>query len=142
MKVSLVETKESLQTAAKILLQLRLHYSLASLITQIEKQQQQGYQLALAELEGNPACVAGFITGENLAWGRFLDVDDLVTAEDCRSKGAGKAVIDWLKQHAREIGCRELHLDSGMQRKDAHRFYEREGMTATGLHFAITDLSG
>jgi hypothetical protein len=32
-------------------------------------------------------------------------------------------------------GCTQLHLDSGMQRKDAHRFYEREGMVAEGLHF-------
>jgi GNAT superfamily N-acetyltransferase len=141
MKVSLVETTESLQAAAKILLQLRLQYSLESLITQIEKQHKQGYQLALAELEGNPACVAGFIYGENLDSGRFLYVDDLVTAEDCRSKGAGKTMIGWLKQHARDAGCRELHLDSGVQRKDAHRFYEREGMTATSLHFAFTDLS-
>jgi GNAT superfamily N-acetyltransferase len=141
MKVSLVETTESLQGAAKILLHLRLHYSLETLITQIEKQQTQGYQLVMAELDGKPACVAGFIYGENLAWGKFLYVDDLVTAEDCRSKGAGKAIIDWLKQHAQEAGCKELHLDSGVQRKDAHRFYEREGMIATGLHFAVTDLS-
>ena len=68
MKVSLVENAVSLKSAAKILLQLRLHYSLETLITQIEKQQQQGYQLALVELEGKPVCVAGFITGENLAW--------------------------------------------------------------------------
>lgn len=95
----------------------------------------------MAELDGKPACVAGFIYGENLAWRKFLYVNDLVTAEYSRSKEAGKTIIDWLKQHARETGCKELHLDSGVQRKEAHRFYEREGMTAIGLHFAITDLS-
>lgn len=28
-----------------------------------------------------------------------------------------------------------MHLDSGTQRKDAHRFYEREGMSVAGFHF-------
>ena len=27
-----------------------------------------------------------------------------------------------------------MHLDSGIQRTEAHRFYEREGMTMAGLH--------
>jgi hypothetical protein len=26
-------------------------------------------------------------------------------------------------------------LDSGLQRKQAHRFYRREGMEASGFHF-------
>jgi hypothetical protein len=30
------------------------------------------------------------------------------------------------------------HLDSGMQRQDAHRFYEREGLSKAGFHFAET----
>jgi GNAT superfamily N-acetyltransferase len=63
-------------------------------------------------------------------------VDDLVTLPTHRSKGFGSALLNWLRQHARHEGCAELHLDSGMQRKDAHRFYEREGMTIAGLHFA------
>ena len=28
-----------------------------------------------------------------------------------------------------------MHLDSGIQRKDAHRFYEREGMSLASVHF-------
>jgi hypothetical protein len=29
-----------------------------------------------------------------------------------------------------------LHLDSGVQRLDAHRFYDREGFDRTCIHFA------
>jgi hypothetical protein len=29
-----------------------------------------------------------------------------------------------------------VHLDSGVQRKDAHRFYEREGMKLASFHFS------
>ena len=39
-------------------------------------------------------------------------------------------------KYAAKEGCLQLHLDSGIQRKEAHRFYEREGMTITGFHFA------
>jgi len=64
-----------------------------------------------------------------------------VTAERRRSTGAGKRMIDWLKEHARSLGCRQLELDSGVQRFGAHRFYLREGFHIPSHHFAITDLA-
>jgi GNAT superfamily N-acetyltransferase len=79
--------------------------------------------------------VAGFRVGENLAWGRFLYVDDLVTLTTHRSKGVGASLLSWLRDVASNEGCVQLHLDSGAQRKDAHRFYEREGMLVAGFHF-------
>ena len=32
-------------------------------------------------------------------------------------------------------GCVRLRLDSGLQRLDAHRFYEANGMQKAGYHF-------
>jgi hypothetical protein len=49
-------------------------------------------------------------------------------------------MLDWLKAHALELGCRQLQLDSGVQRFGAHRFYLREGFHISSHHFAITDL--
>ena len=85
-------------------------------------------------------CVAGFVVGTKLAWGHHIYVDDLVTAENRRSKGAGAKMIAWLKSHARQLGCNQLHLDSGVQRFAAHRFYLREGFNIDSHHFSITDL--
>lgn len=79
--------------------------------------------------------VAGFRVGENLAWGLFLYVDDLVTLPTQRSRGYGARLLAWLKERAANEGCQQMHLDSGIQRKDAHRFYEREGMTMASFHF-------
>ncbi len=81
-------------------------------------------------------CAAGFRIVEFLAWGRFLYVDDLVTAENSRSEGQGKRMLDWLASLAREEGCGQLQLDSGVQRHDAHRFYFREGMKISSYHFS------
>ena len=84
-----------------------------------------------------PAAVAGFRILENLAWGRFLYVDDLVTRSDARSHGHGARLLRWLRRLARSEGCIELHLDSGVQRVDAHRFYEREGLRRSSYHFSM-----
>ena len=94
-----------------------------------------GYRLAaVIEGEARP-CVAGFRLGENLARGKFLYVDDLITAESARSRGHGKAMLDWLAHLARQADCAVLLLDSGVQRFGAHRFYLRERFDIVGHHF-------
>lgn len=107
----------------------------------VRRQMAQGYQVLAGWVEGRVVAVAGFRLLENLAWGRFLYVDDLVTDSTERSKGYGDVLMRWLIQHARTLGCDELHLDSGVQRFDAHRFYLAQRMKISSHHFAI-DLRG
>jgi len=139
--IDLVTGVDALTELAPVLLQLRPQYTAESLVARIQAQQDsEGYQVACLYSKGRPACVAGFVINNKLAWGKHLYVDDLVTDETFRSQGAGQAMVAWLKQFALEAGCQELYLDSGMQRKEAHRFYDREGFTRSGIHFVITDL--
>ena len=140
MTINIANSDKELESLAPVLLQLRPQYDKESLIQQIKKQQAQGFNIAYQVIAGQVSCVAGFVINEKLAWEKCLYVDDLITDATMRSRGAGKAMIAWLKSHAREQGCRELHLDSGMQRKDAHRFYDREGFDRASLHFSITSL--
>jgi len=140
MTICIATTDEQLNSIATVLLQLRPQYDQDSLIRQIKKQQATGFNIAYHVIDGQVSFVAGFVITEKLAWGKALYVDDLVTDNTLRSQGAGKAMIAWLKNHGREQGCLELHLDSGMQRKDAHRFYDREGFARASLHFSITNL--
>jgi hypothetical protein len=49
----------------------------------------------------------------------------------------GSELLNWLKIEGRKLKCSQLHLDSGVQRTDAHRFYAREGMNMTCYHYAI-----
>lgn len=65
---------------------------------------------------------------ENTYEGRRLYVDDLVSDEARRSRGAGKCLLAWLEKKALSLGCDVLSLDSGVQRGRAHQFYFREGM--------------
>ena len=118
-----------------VMAQLRPQYAPNEFLTQVQRQMKNGYRLVSLSTVGVVQAVAGFRLLENLAWGRFLYVDDLVTHKNSRSQGHGKSLLAWLTEHARYQGCTQLHLDSGAQRKDAHRFYLREGMDKAGFHF-------
>lgn len=106
-------------------------------LLRVRRQQADGFQLAALTTEDAVVAVAGFRVLENLAWGRFLYVDDLVTDEARRSHGHGEALFAWLVAHARAEGCDQLHLDSGVQRFGAHRFYLARRMDITCHHFAM-----
>jgi GNAT superfamily N-acetyltransferase len=99
-----------------------------------------GYRLVGAFVDGRDqaAAVASLRTGESLAWGRYLYVDDLCTAPDSRRQGHAGALLEWLVQEGRRLGCAQLHLDSGTgsARFDAHRLYHRHGLSIYAHHFA------
>jgi len=138
MHVQLARTDADLERISPVLQQLRPQYDTPTLIARIRHQQAEGYQVAfVTDANERVLCVAGFVIASKLAWSRTLYVDDLVTDAAARSSGAGKCMMDWLKAHARASGCEQLHLDSGVQRFDAHRFYMREGMRIASHHFSV-----
>ena len=94
-----------------------------------------GYRLAAMYDGETVRAVAGYRVMEMLYCGKILYVDDLITDDRFRSKGYGKVLMDWLKAEAKAQGCAELHLDSGVQREQTHRFYFREGLTINCHHF-------
>jgi len=127
--------------AAAALLELRPHHAPAgALVARADAQRAAGYRLvgAFDDGEDDAAAVGGFRLTENLAWGRHLYVDDLVTRRDRRGRGHGAALMRWLAAEARRAGCAELHLDSGVgaDRQDAHRLYFNCGMRINSYHFA------
>jgi GNAT superfamily N-acetyltransferase len=136
--IQIAETEQQLKDCYPVMCQLRPHLQLDSFLKQVRQQDSQNYRLAFIRDDNNKVvAVAGFRIATCLAWGDFLYVDDLVTDENERSKGYGKRLLDWLIDYAKQQGCQQLHLDSGVQRKDAHRFYEREGMSNMGHHYAL-----
>jgi GNAT superfamily N-acetyltransferase len=135
--VAIAESEADLRRAGRVLRQLRTGFDEDRLLAQVKEQMQLGYRIAYVESGSDVLCVAGFVVGVKLAWGRHIYVDDLVTAEGRRSQGAGAQMIAWLIQHARQLGCAQLHLDSGVQRIAAHRFCLREGFDNSSRHFSM-----
>lgn len=118
-----------------------LRPDVVDLADRIAVQQAAGYRLAgvVVAGEASAVAVAGFRVQSNLAWGRHLYVDDLVTRAAFRGQGHGRELLAWLVEQARHDGCAELHLDSGVGagRHDAHALYHRAGLRITSHHFAI-----
>lgn len=105
-----------------------------------EVQRPEGYRLVAAFEAGTstPAAVAGFRTAHGLAWGHYLYVDDLSTLPAARRRGHARALLDWLIEEGRRLGCDQLHLDSGVgiDRAAAHRLYLNAGLVISAHHFA------
>ena len=135
--ISHAQTQEDLERCYSVMAQLRPHLSAEAFVEQALRQMNDGYALLFAAVNDIVAGVAGYRILENLAWGRFLYVDDLVTDESWRSQGVGTALFSFLTEAARENGCAELHLDSGVQRFGAHRFYLANRMDITCHHFGV-----
>ena len=135
MQIDLAETDEDIRACFPVIRHLRDVEDATSFLRRVRSQQRSGYHLAALRDGAGPVAVAGFRFGENLAWGHHLYVDDLVTLPEARSRRYGAALLAWLVEFGRARGARQLHLDSGKQRTDAHRFYEREGLEASSLHF-------
>ena len=138
MDIKLANTDEEITVCFPVMHQLRPHLTRESFLLRVRSQEAAGYLLAYVESETGPVAVAGFRILETLGSGRFLNVDDLVTLDSERSKGHGASLLRWLIHWAEAESCGRLELDSALRRKDAHRFYEREGMAASAYRFAIT----
>ena len=136
MNIKIANTDEEIKACFPVMQALRIDLVEEAFVEKIRNQQKSGYILAYVENLAKPVAVAGFRVNESLSWKRYLYADDLVTLTDERSKGYGAALLNWLTEYAQKEGCSTFHLDSGIQRKDAHRFYEREGLQLVAYHFA------
>ncbi|MFS0724004.1 GNAT family N-acetyltransferase [Paenibacillus sp. 1P07SE] len=139
MSISIAATEEDILATYPLMKQLRPHLEASHYSQRIrELQADRGYHLAVLVDEGSARACAGFRLCDSLAWGRHLYVDDLITDEASRGKGYAGQLFDWLEEEASRLGCAELHLDSGVHRHDAHRFYLNRKMNITCHHFAIS----
>jgi len=102
-----------------------------------EGQRPEGYRLVGAFEEYQLAAVAGFRVLNELFAGRYVYVDDLSTLPEFRRRGHARALLDWLLEEARRLGCDNLQLDSGvgLDRADAHRLYLNAGLVISAHHF-------
>ncbi len=136
--IQIAATDDEIRATYTVMSQLRPHIRDSDYLRLVKLQQAEvGFQLATLTEDGRIICVAGFRLCRSLGWGKYLYVDDLVTDEEQRSTGAGKAMFDWLVAYARSQQCDELRLDSALERRGAHRFYLRERMDIACFHFRL-----
>lgn len=120
---------------AAVLHELRPHVAIEDVPARVDEQRGDGYRV-VAAFDGERAVGAiGFRPGTNLALGPFVYVDDLVVLPDARGAGHARALLDWVSDEAKRLGCSYLHLDSNTSRLEAHRLYLNNGYDITAFHF-------
>ena len=92
--------------------------------------------ILLAEVDGVIVGLATvYVDFPAIRFGVRCYLQDLVVASTSRGEGIGRLLLDAAAGWARERGCSHLQLDSGLGRKDAHRFYLANGMEQDSLVF-------
>jgi GNAT superfamily N-acetyltransferase len=86
------------------------------------------YSLFVAEAQGK---LIGFISIHIYHYPHLRESLSRITAlcidEEHRSFGVGVKLLVYAEEYIKSQGCSLVELTSGIQREDAHRFYERHG---------------
>ena len=136
--IALARTPADISATWPVMHQLRPHLDAEAYLAQVLRlQAERDFRLARMTVDGMVVAVAGLRFGEWLHGGRYLEIEDFVTSEDCRSHGYGGQFFDWIAALGREAGCQHLRLLSGVQREAAHRFYRRKGMGIDAYYFSL-----
>lgn len=120
---------------AEVLHELRPHRRVEEIPALIDAQRAEGYRVVASFVGGVVVAVAGFRVSTNLALGRAIYVDDLVTLPRARNAGHARALLDWVAAEAVSLGCSHVHLDSATHRHEAHRLYLGARYDITAFHF-------
>lgn len=135
--LSLIDSDQDYLACFDIMRELRPHlHDAAAFVAQVRRQAGQGYRLMAAWQSDRVMAVAGYRIQENLLYGQFLYVDDLVATAGVRRQSLGGMLIEALRNEAQRQGCAHLVLDTALGNALAQRFYFRQGLLSKGLHFS------
>ena len=132
-----IATEEEIKYCYKIMHQIREDLSEADFLNSIAQQIKNGYKVAYVLENNQVICVSGFTVGQKLAWGKHIYIDDFVTDKSVKSTDAARALLDFIKIYAVQQKCTSIHLDSSVDRHDAHKFYLNQDMQIDSHHFSI-----
>lgn len=122
-----LQTKTEIIEAFPIMKQLRTHLDEETYLELVlEAQEKDRYKMFALMDEEEIVAVAGFKSMITLYYGRFVWVCDLVTDMNKRSKGYGEKLLSYVHEWAQEHNYECVALSSGIQRAEAHRFYENK----------------
>ena len=134
-----LQSEAEFREAYPVMRELRTSLSEAEYFALLAEMRPAGYRLLALRCDGRIAALAGIGRGVNFYDGRHIYVYDLITSEGERSRGYGEQLLSHVEELARREGCGVVTLCSGVQRADAHRFYqERMGYAMPSYVFKKT----
>lgn len=132
-----LDGEEDFAASFELMSTLRPHVvDSSTYVAQMLRQARQGYRLLAAWGDGQMLGLAGYRQLENLLYGRFIYLDDLVVSPDLQRRGLGARLLQAVREEAVQGHCAHLVLDTGLHMPLAQRFYFRQGLLARGMHFS------
>ncbi|MFY0479809.1 GNAT family N-acetyltransferase [Achromobacter marplatensis] len=134
-----IDTDDALRACLPLMRELRTHLSGADdFVDRIARMRAESYRLLAAVESGRVVALAGYRYQENLIYGRFMYVDDLVVDSTRRGARWGARLLQALDGMARDAGCARFVLDTGLSNALAQRFYFRQGLLTSAIRFSKT----
>lgn len=131
-----VQTEADLRACYPVMKELRPHLgSEEEFVARVTRQNEQGYRIVAAWEHGEVVALAGYRLQENLVYGKFLYVDDLIAGDKHRSQRWGAQLLTHLTGYAERTDCVKLVLDTAVTNVLAQRFYFREGLLPGAMRF-------
>ena len=127
--INIKELKNQLEwkEAFLIMKQLRTHLDEASYLRLVQEAKEKNhYKMAALYENEQIAAAIGFMPMVTLYNGSFIWVCDLIVDANSRSKGYGAKLLHYVEDWSQKHGYNIVSLSSGLQRVDAHRFYEEK----------------
>ena len=126
MDVRELRTDAEIEAAFPLMSVLRERVRQESFLSEVRRQQIEGYRLFGGFAGNRLVCLAGVRRSHTLARGEHLFVDDLVTMESERGQGHAGRMLRHLAERAKAEGLHRMYLDS---RATAKGFYAKVGFT-------------
>ena len=112
--------------AFPLLSQLRKDLHLDEFLQLINKMTTEGYRLFALYEENQMKSLVGLAIRTNFYNRSHAYIYDLISDTTERSKGYGQQLLHYIHQWATDQGLEYVALESGIQRTEAHRFYEEK----------------
>jgi len=128
-------TLKELYTVYDVLKQLRVELSYEEFEDLVYEMRHMDYKMFGLFEKGELITYAGASVLTNFYHKRHLFIFDLVSDEKFRTQGYGKIMLEYLQDYARTAACENIVLSSGLQRVQAHNFYENEGFSKKSFVF-------
>jgi len=130
-------TEEDAKSIAELLTQLGYENTLAFIPTRIQELLENAdAMLFLYEYEGKVVALLSLHVIPQIALlGSFLRISYFVVDEQVRSLKIGAELEAFATQIGKERGCDRIEVHCHERRKNAHRFYERQGYSESAKYF-------
>ena len=137
-RIQIAESDDEILNCYAVMAELRPHIARDEFLPRVKRQSEiNGFRLAYLTREGDVKAVAGFRISEWLGGGKYMEIEDLVSKTDERSKGFGGELFDWLVEYAGRENCAQIKLVSHVKRFGAHKFYLQKGMIIEAHYFSM-----